>query len=165
VPAWSWRQSSLTWRLSPTRLDFRRLPIISSFLLNPCIVHNSGTSILAKDIGPKQTSVGVEQLMPILDRTDGRNLLRMEEHSFSEKHVAPKGYLNFWRIIVVKPVLVLSRFIGVWRRRGWSLVASFRQYSYSVLLFLVGARQTPKVHLPLLTSMHLMDWGLVLWLS
>jgi hypothetical protein len=103
-------------------------------------------------------------LMPILDRTDGRNLLRMEEHSFSEKHVAPQGYLNFWSIIVMKPVLILSRFIGAWRRQGWSLVASFRQYSYSVLLFPVGARWTPKVHLPLLTSMQLMDWGLVLWL-
>jgi hypothetical protein len=46
--------------------------------------------------------------MPILDRMVGRNLLWMEEHSFSEKQVAPKGYMNFWRIIVVKPVLVLS---------------------------------------------------------
>jgi hypothetical protein len=55
-------------------------------------------------MGREQTSVGVEQLIPIFERTVGRNLLWMDAHSFSEKHVAPRGYLNFWRIIVVKPV-------------------------------------------------------------
>jgi hypothetical protein len=55
-------------------------------------------------MGREQTSVGVEQLIPIFERTVGRNLLWMDAHSFSVKHIAPGGYLNFWRIIVVKPV-------------------------------------------------------------
>jgi hypothetical protein len=55
-------------------------------------------------MGPEQTSVGVEQLIPIFERTVGRNLLWMDANSFSVKHLAPRGYLNFWRIIVMKLV-------------------------------------------------------------
>lgn len=41
-------------------------------------------------MGPERTSVGVERLIPIFERTVGRNLLWMDAHSFSVKHVAPR---------------------------------------------------------------------------
>ena len=47
VPAWSCRQSSLTWRLLPTISVLHRWPIISLFLLAPWIGQSSGTSIPA----------------------------------------------------------------------------------------------------------------------
>jgi hypothetical protein len=124
------------------------------FLVEPWMVHNSGTPMPANIAGPERTAVGVDQLMPILDSTVGRNLRWISKHSSSLKQVAPRGYPNFWRIMDISPMRVLSLFSGAFKNQDWSVIASLRQKACSVVSRPLGARRTPSVCLPLVFSIQ-----------
>jgi hypothetical protein len=104
--------------------------------------------------GPEQTVVGVDQLMPILDSAVGRNLHWISKHSSSLKQVAPRGYPNFWRIMDISLMQVLSLFSGEFKSQDQSVIASLRRKACSVVSRPLGARRTPSVRLPSVFSIQ-----------